>query len=266
MPAYSANLNVMVRAVQKAGRSLLRDFGEVENLQVSVKGPADFVSCADKRSEEILFEDLTKARRDFSFLMEEGGEVKGSDKEHRFIIDPLDGTFNFLHGLPHWCISVALEKAGEVIVGVVYDPVKDELFTAEKGAGTYLRNRRLRVSSRRKEDEMLLIHGQPGTRADKFDEFYAETRIVSSVYPGIRRLGASALDMSYVAAGRADVFWERFIQPWDIAAGQLIVKEAGGFVKDYMNPKENPVYTGNVLAGQEHAVNEVAALLKKAHK
>ncbi|MCS5597288.1 MAG: inositol monophosphatase [Alphaproteobacteria bacterium] len=265
MAVRSPNLNVMIRAVEKAGRSLIRDFGEVENLQVSVKGPADFVSAADKRSEEILHEELSKARPDFSFLMEESGEVKGTDEEHRFIIDPLDGTFNFLHGIPHWCISVALEKGDEIIAAVVYNPVTDELFTAEKGGGAFLRHRRLRVSNRRKPNEMLIACGHPGRHKDHFDAFYAEMRMVSSTFPAIRRLGAAALDMAYVAAGRADAFWERFINPWDIAAGYLIVKEAGGFTKDYMDNKENPIYSGNVLCGHEFAMTELQGLLKKAH-
>jgi len=266
MVARSPTLNVMMRAVEKAGRSLIRDFGEVENLQVSVKGPADFVSAADKRSEQILHEELTKARPDYSFLMEESGEVKGSDGEHRFIIDPLDGTFNFLHGIPHWCISVALEKGDEIVAAVILDPVKDEMFSADKGTGAFLRHRRLRVSGRREPNEMVMFCGHPGRQKQHFDSFYAEMRMVSSVYPGIRRMGAAALDMAYVAAGRADAFWERFIHPWDIAAASLIVKEAGGFIKDYTDHKANPVYSGNVIAGHEHAVHELGDLLSKAHK
>lgn len=265
MAVRSPNLNVMVKAIEKAGRSLIRDFGEVENLQVSVKGPADFVSAADRRSEEILHEELSKARPDFGFLMEESGEVVSKDGEHRFIIDPLDGTFNFLHGLPHWCISLALEKGDEIIAAVIYDPVADELFTAEKGGGAFLRHKRLRVSARRNANEMLIVCGHPGREKKYFDEFHAEMRMVSSTFPAIRRLGAAALDMAYVAAGRADAFWERFINPWDIAAGYLIVKEAGGFTKDYMNQKDNPIYSGNVLCGHEYAVTELQGLLKKAH-
>lgn len=266
MAVRSPNMNIMMKAVEKAGRSLVRDFGEVENLQVSLKGPADFVSAADKRSEEILHEELSRARPDFSFLMEESGEIKGSDGEHRFIIDPLDGTFNFLHGLPHWCISVALEKGDEIVAALVYNPVSDELFSAEKGGGAFLRHRRLRVSARRDPNEMLFLCGHPGRKKDHFDEFYSEMRLVTSTYPAVRRLGAAALDMAYVAAGRADAFWERFINPWDIAAGSLIIKEAGGFVKDYMDNKANPIYTGNVLAGHEHALREMQGLLNKAHK
>lgn len=259
MAIISANLNIMLRAAEKASRSLIRDFGEVEQLQVSQKGPADFVSAADRRAEEIIFEELKKARPDFGFLMEESGEVPGNNPDYRWIVDPLDGTTNFLHGLPHWAISIALEEKGEIIAGVVYDPVKDEMFQAEKNAGAFMRRQRLRVSGRGDLSLAMIATGAPRRTPEQKTQFIKEYTAILNIAPGIRRFGAAALDLAYVAAGRYDGYWERDLKSWDVAAGILIVKEAGGFVSDLDQDKNNAVQTGNVLAANE----KIFAGLKK---
>jgi myo-inositol-1(or 4)-monophosphatase len=230
MTQASANVNIMIKAARKAARSLLRDFGEVENLQVSAKGPGDFVSRADTRAEQIIRDELTEARPNYGWLAEESAEVKGEDPTRRWIVDPLDGTTNFLHGLPHWAISIGLEHKREIVAAVVYDPAKDEMFVAEKGAGAWLNDRRLRVSGRREMIEMIFATGIPfGGRA----ELPRALREIAALTPqtaGIRRLGSASLDLAYVAAGRYDGYWERDVQLWDMAAGILLVREAGGFV------------------------------------
>lgn len=252
-------MNVMTEAAEKAGRSLVRDFGEVEHLQVSKKGPGDFVSNADHKSEKIIMETLQKARPSYSFLMEEGGVKKGTDNSFKWIIDPLDGTTNFLHGLPHWCISIALEKDGEVIAGVVYEPIKDEMFHAEKGTGAFVTGRRLRVSSRTDITQCLISLGGARPGAKHYAQYMAELETVLPDVPGTRRYGAAALDLCYVAAGRFDGFWERELSPWDVAAGGLIAKEAGGYVTDMSGGKEY-VYGRNIIAGNPSIH---AALLKR---
>lgn len=260
----TALMNVMLRASEKAARSLLRDFNEVENLQVSAKGPGDFVSAADRRAEEIIFGELKKARPDYSFLMEESGAVEGMDPEYRWLIDPLDGTTNFLHGLPHWAISIALEHKGEIVAGLIHDPVKDEIFHAEKGTGAFMRRRRLRVSGR--QDLMLatIATGAPRRSVESRTQFMREYSAIISVAPGLRRFGAAALDLAYVAAGRYEGFWERNLKPWDIAAGLLIVKEAGGFVSDLDSTTANPVETGNILAANDRLFDSMSKILKAA--
>lgn len=260
----TALMNVMLRASEKAARSLLRDFNEVEHLQVSAKGPGDFVSAADRRAEEIIFGELKKARPDYSFLMEESGAVEGTDPEYRWLIDPLDGTTNFLHGLPHWAISIALEHKGEIVAGLIHDPVKDEIFHAEKGTGAFMRRRRLRVSGR--QDLMLatIATGAPRRSVESRAQFMKEYNAIISVAPGLRRFGAAALDLAYVAAGRYEGFWERNLKPWDVAAGLLIVKEAGGFVSDLDNPAANPVETGNILAANDRLFDSMSKILKAA--
>ncbi len=231
MSQASANLNIMIKAARKAGRALIRDFGEVEKLQVSMKGAGDFVSRADMRAEEIIREELTTARPNYGWLAEESDEVRGNDPTRRWIVDPLDGTTNFLHGLPHWAISIALEHKGEIVAAVVFDPAKDEMFTAEKGGGCWLNDSRLRVSGRRKLIETLFATGLPfGGREDLPDTLRDLARILP-VCSGVRRWGAAALDLAYVAAGRYDGFWERRLHPWDIAAGVLLVREAGGLIE-----------------------------------
>ncbi|HPD82433.1 MAG: inositol monophosphatase family protein [Alphaproteobacteria bacterium] len=261
MAALSPIMTVMVRAAEKAGRNLTRDFGEVENLQVSRKGPADFVTAADKRAEEIIFEELKKARPDYSFLMEESGEVKGNDGENRWIIDPLDGTHNFMHGLPHWCVSIALESKGRIEAGVIYDPIKEEVFRAERSGGAFVNGTRMRVSGRNQLESATIGFGSAYLDKAKQAKFMAELNAVSSVAPMVRRFGAAALDLSYVAAGRLDGFWERGLKPWDAAAGVLMVKESGGFVSSIDN-EDNVVYSQNLVSGNQSVYSDLRKILK----
>ena len=234
MRLSSANINVMVNACRKASKNLIRDFGEVEKLQVSIKGPGDFVTMTDKKVEKILIDELQKARSNYSILSEEIGEIK-NDEEFRWIIDPIDGTSNFLHGIPHFGISVALEKNKEIICGIIFDPIKNEIFSTEKGNGSYLNNQRIRVSSRKKLEDCILFTGGP-RQASKNKEVTLEEykKFSSKVFIPIRKMGSAALDMAYVAAGRCDGCWHRDLNYWDIAAGILLVKEAGGFVTDFI--------------------------------
>ena len=225
-------MNVMTAAATKAARGLVRDFGEIENLQVSKKGPADFVTTADKKAEEVLVAGLTKARPRFGFLLEEGGKIEGADTSNRWIIDPLDGTTNFLHGIPHFSISIALERDGEPVAGVIYEPITDQMFWAEKGQGAYLNGRRIRVSARRRLEESLFATGIPFAGKQDHDRFLSQLKAVMAVSAGVRRFGSAALDLAYVAAGRYEGFWEFGLHPWDIAAGIVLVREAGGFVTD----------------------------------
>lgn len=261
----SPYLNVMCNAAMKAGRSLTRDFGEVEHLQVSRKGPGDFVSAADKNAEKIIFEELQKARPTYGFLMEEGGEVKG-DSEFRWIIDPLDGTTNFLHGVPHFAISIALEKSGTIITGVIYDPIKDEMFTAEKGSGAFMNNRRLRVSSRKDLSHSLLATGIPfaSHTPEDMNQFQKSLNTIMPRVAGVRRMGSAALDMAYVAAGRYDAYWESPINSWDVAAGIILVKEAGGYVYD-LNDKDKVLESGSVLASNTDLYKPLRDLLKPCY-
>jgi len=246
-------INVMTRAAEKAARGLVRDFGEVEQLQVSKKGPGDFVSNADHKSERILREELLGARPDYGFLMEETGSHEGTDKSHRWIVDPLDGTTNFLHGMPHWAISIALEQDGEIVAGLIYDPVKDEMFLAQKGMGAFLRNRRIRVSNRARLSESVFATGIPflGRLEEEGNKrFLRQAEKVMAASAGIRRWGAAALDLAYVAAGRYEGFWERGLNPWDVAAGLLLVREAGGLVTD-LRGKKYDLDTDDILASNE---------------
>lgn len=265
MAARSALINVMIKAAEKAAKNLKRDFGEVEHLQISRKGPADFVSNADLAAQKILREELGKARPNFGFLMEEQDNAPDtSAKTERWIVDPLDGTTNFLHGLNHWAISIAAEKDGEIIAGVIYDPIKDELFWAEKGIGAYKNNNRLRVSSRRDLADCLIATGIPfkGTM-DRNPKFTAQMNAITHKIAGIRRFGSAALDLAYVAAGRYDGYWEIGLNSWDVAAGILLVKEAGGFVTAF-DPKKNPVVVGELIATNEGIQNELVQLLRTA--
>jgi myo-inositol-1(or 4)-monophosphatase len=247
MPPRSALMTVMVAAAEKAGRALKRDFGEVENLQVSRKGPGDFVSAADVKTEKTLVAELTKARPNFGFMLEEGGTISGADAEHRWIIDPIDGTTNFIHGIPHFAVSLALQRGAEIIAGLVYNPVTDDLFTAEKGGGAFHNNRRLRVSARRSLDDAVIATGIPHKGRPGHDDFLAQAARVMAATAGVRRFGTASLDLAFVAAGRFDGFWEMGLKPWDMAAGLLLVQEAGGFVSDLFGPG-SPLDTGNVLA------------------
>ena len=264
MAVQSAILTVMIRAAEKAARSLVRDFGEVEQLQVSVKGPSDFVTAADRRAEEIIHEELSKARPDFGFLMEESGVVAGKDPERRWIIDPLDGTANFLFGLPHWAISIALEEKGEMTAGLIYDPVKDEMFHAEKNSGAFMRRRRLRVSGRSSPDFSAVATGAPRRGQNDQELFFKEQRAVWNAGFSLRRFGAAALDLAYVAAGRYEGFWERSLKPWDVAAGMLIVREAGGFIRDIDDDKLNPLITGNIVASNDKLFDTLRKAVRSA--
>ncbi|MEZ5839275.1 MAG: inositol monophosphatase family protein [Hyphomicrobiales bacterium] len=257
--ARTALMHVMVQAAIKAGRSLARDFGEVENLQVSMKGPADFVSAADRRAEDILFKELSKARPGWGFLMEERGAVEG-DGVHRWIIDPLDGTTNFLHAVPLFTISLALEKAGQIVAGVIYNPAMDELFVAEKGSGAFLNDRRIRVAARRDLTTCVITTGIPHLGRGNHDRFLTELRSMMNEAAGIRRTGSAALDLAWVAAGRFDGYWERGLKPWDIAAGILIVREAGGFVVDG-DGRDKMLDTGDIIAGNEAVQRRVSAII-----
>ena len=266
MAYRSADINVMVRAAEKAGRALIRDFGEVEQLQVSRKGPADFVSAADTKAERIIRQELEKARPSFGFLMEEGGEIKGSDAGVRWIIDPLDGTTNFLHGLPHFAVSIALERNGEVVSGVIYDPIKDELFWAEKGQGAYLGDRRMRVSGRGRLADALLATGIPFLGRQEgagHRNFLTQLEAVMRQTSGVRRFGAASLDLAYVAAGRYDGFWETGLSAWDVAAGAIMVREAGGYISE-ISGKPHKLDSPNILAGNDRLYTEIVKLLKSA--
>ncbi len=257
--AQSPAINVMRAAVEKAGRALRRDFGEVENLQVSKKGPGDFVSQADLKAEKILFEELSEARPGYGFLMEERGVVEGADATHRWIVDPLDGTTNFLHGIPHFAISVALEREGTLVAGVIYNPITDELFFGERGQGAYGPGGRLRVAGRDRLSEAVLACGAPHGERKGRAEFITETEKLLPNIAGLRRFGAASLDLAFVAAGRFDVFWERGLAAWDMAAGIVLVREAGGLVSDLTN-RQKMLETGDVIAGNEFIH---AALLKE---
>lgn len=261
MSQASANLNVMIKAARRAGRMLIRDFGEVEKLQVSTKGAGDFVSKADIKAEETIREELTTARPNYGWLGEESDEVKGADPTRRWIVDPLDGTTNYLHGLPHWAISIALEHKREIVAAVIYDPIRDEMFTAEKGAGCWLNDNRLRVSARRNMIEMLFATGLPfGARADLPETLQDLARILP-ICAGVRRYGAASLDLAYVAAGRYDGFWERRLKPWDMAAGLLLVKEAGGLTAP-IKPGDDILEGGAVIAGNSEAFDAFAKLVR----
>ena len=260
----SALMNVMTGAALKAGRSLKRDFGEVENLVVSVKGPGDFVSAADRKAEKTLFEELSKARPGYGFLMEEGGTVEGSDKTHRWIIDPLDGTTNFLHGLPIFAISVALEREGQLIAGLVYNPATEDMYVAEKGQGAWYNNHRLRVAPRRELSDALLACGIPHLgKAKDHPRFKAELAAVMARASNVRRLGAASLDLALTAAGRFDGYWERNLQPWDIAAGIVLLREAGGYVTD-LDGGEAMLEQGSICAGNEYIQRSLLALVRGA--
>jgi len=252
MAYISPALNVMMAAARKAGKPLIRDLGELENLQVSMKGPADFVSSADKRTEKILIEELTRARPGYGFLAEESGAVEGKDKTHRFIIDPIDGTTNFLHGIPHFAISIGLEREGQIVTALVYNPATDEMFVAEKGHGAFLNAKRLRVAARKTLASALVATGFPflGHDQARHERMQAELAALMPVTAGIRRMGAASLDLAYVAAGRYDAFWERGLAPWDVAAGILIVKEAQGVVSD-LNGGAGMLEGGSILAAND---------------
>ena len=261
MRLSSANINVMVNACRKASKNLIRDFGEVEKLQVSIKGPGDFVTMTDKKVEKILIDELQKARSNYSILSEEIGEIK-NDEEFKWIIDPIDGTSNFLHGIPHFGISVALEKNKEIICGIIFDPIKNEIFSTEKGSGSYLNNQRIRVSSRKKLEDCIIFTGGP-RQASKNKEVSLEEykKFSSKVLIPIRKMGSASLDMAYVAAGRCDGLWQRDLNYWDVAAGILLVKEAGGFVTDFIGT-DKYIENKTILAANSRINEAMIEVLK----
>jgi myo-inositol-1(or 4)-monophosphatase len=257
----SANLNLMIKAARRAGRALVKDFREVENLQVSAKGPGDFVTKADREAERIIKEELRGGRPTYGWLGEETGEEKGEDPTRRWIVDPLDGTTNFLHGLPHWSVSIALEHKGEVVAGVVFDAAKDELFFAEKGQGAWLNdNRRLRVSGRSRMPEAVFATGIPFGAKRSLPLMVQDLARLMPACAGLRRWGSAALDLAYVAAGRFDGYWEREIQPWDMAAGLILVREAGGMAAGL--GAGLPFDTGTVVAANAALFEEFRSTLQ----
>jgi myo-inositol-1(or 4)-monophosphatase len=255
-------MTVIMNAARKAGRSLARDFGEVENLQVSLKGPANFVSAADRKAEKILYDELSKARQGYCFLMEESGLIEGPDKTHTWIIDPLDGTTNFLHSIPLFCISIALQRENELVAGLIYNPVTGDTYAAERGKGAYLNDqRRLRVAARNSLDNAVIATGIPHRGKPGHEQHLRELKAVMTEAAGIRRTGSAALDLAWVAAGRFDGYWERNLQAWDIAAGLVLVREAGGFTSD-ADGGQTMLKTGSVLAGNESIHKDLSALVR----
>lgn len=257
----SANLNIMIKAARRAGRSLVKDFREVENLQASMKGAGDFVSRADIEAERILKEELRGARPTYGWLAEEGGEEDGDDPTRRWIVDPLDGTTNFLHGLPHWAVSIALEHKGKIVAGVIFDAAKDEMFFAEKGAGAWMNDTRIRVSARSRMIEALFATGLPFAGRADLPETLRDLARLLPVCSGVRRYGAAALDLAYVAAGRYDGFWERGLNAWDIAAGLVIVREAGGLAEP-LSADAGILDSGEVICASEPIFNQFAKVIR----
>lgn len=257
----SANLNIMMKSARAAGRSLVKDFREVENLQVSLKGASDFVSRADTAAEQLIKDELMAARPNYGWLGEETAEIQGTDPTRRWIVDPLDGTTNFLHGLPQWAVSIALEHKGEIVAAVVYDAPNDEMYYAEKGQGAWMNESRLRVSGRYKLNECLFATGLPfAGRADLPETLQDLARILPAC-AGVRRFGAASLDLCYVAAGRLDGFWERKLQPWDMAAGLLIVRESGGLVEP-LTPGMNILGSGDVICANEPIFEQFSKVIR----
>ena len=264
MRLNSPKINIMYKACMKASKSLIRDFGEIENLQVLSKGPGDFVSAADKKSEKIIIEELLKVNPSYGILSEEAGEINKENKNNRWIIDPIDGTLNFLNGIPQFAISIGYEEKGEIISGIIFDPIKDEMFFAEKGSGAYLNNSRIRVSNKKKIREAVLVTGGPHygskNREDIFNEYIKISNIVDAP---IRKFGSAALDIANVACGRFDGYWQREVSYWDVAAGIVILREAGGYV-EFMNTIEKNSLKGNIIATNSKIHQELQqSLLKK---
>ncbi len=259
----SANLNLMIKAARKAGRSLVKDFREVENLQVSSKGPGDFVSKADTEAERIIKDELMGGRPTYGWLGEETGLTEGADPTRRWIVDPLDGTTNFLHGMPHWAISIALEHKGEVISGVIYDAAKDELYWAEKGSGAWMNDRRLRVSGRKHMVDGVFATGIPFGAKKTLPAMLGDLARLMPQCAGLRRWGAASLDFAYVAAGRFDGFWERELSPWDMAAGLVLVREAGGIVQP-LTEGQDILASGAVICGNDGLFDSFSKTIRNA--
>ena len=260
---HSALLNVMMKAARKAARQLVRDFGEVENLQVSVKGPANFVTAADRKAEQTLRDELMSARPNYTFVGEESGRSEGADKSHTWYVDPLDGTTNFLHGIPQFAISIGLEREGTLVAGLVYNPISDEMFIAERGKGAFLNDQRIRVAGRRKLDDAVVACGLPHRGRGDLELFRTEFVAVQEKVAGLRRFGSAALDLAFIAAGRFDLYWERNLSSWDMAAGTLIVREAGGFVTD-CDGGEDMFTKGHIAAGNDTLHKELLKIVKAA--
>ncbi|MFC4295314.1 inositol monophosphatase family protein [Novosphingobium tardum] len=270
MAAISGLVRVMERAARKAGQRLRRDFGEVEHLQVSRKGPADFVSKAEQAAERTIYDELLAARPDWGFLLEEAGEIKGDPTKPRWVVDPLDGTSNFLHSIPHFAISIAAQEPradgkgwGDVIAVIVYQPITDESFWAEKSRGAWLQDRRLRVSARRNLDDALIATGTPYAGHGNIAEWDSIFRAIAPEVAGVRRFGAASLDLAWVAAGRFDGFWESDLSPWDTAAGGLLVREAGGFISDYRG-RSMPIAHETVVASNDALYAKLSKLIAGA--
>ena len=262
MRLNSPQINLITRACLKASRSLIRDFGELENLQVSSKGPGDFVSSADKRTEKIIIEELQKAHPKFGIITEETGIINKSNIKNRWIIDPIDGTMNFLNGIPQFAISVGYEEDNEVICGVIFNPITNEMFCAEKGNGAYLNNARIRVSIKKKLKDALLVTGGPNGVSKIKDNIYSEYIAVSNNVSNVRKFGSAALDIAYVACGRFDGYWQRELKYWDIAAGLIILKEAGGFIDFFEDDPSLPLKK-NILASNSNIHEELKELINK---
>ncbi len=258
----SPQINIMTRACMKASRSLIRDFGELENLQVSTKGPGDFVTSADKRTEKILIEELQKAHPDYGIITEESGQINKTNVKNRWIIDPIDGTMNFLNGIPQFAISIGYEEDNEIKCGVIFNPIMNEMFIAEKGNGAYLNNSRIRVSNKKKIDDAIIVTGGPKKASKIKDKIFSEYIDVSKHVSNVRKFGSAALDMAYVACGRFDGYWQRELNYWDIAAGIIILKEAGGFV-DFFEMSNDVPLKRNVLASNSNIHNELSKLIVK---
>ena len=263
MRLNSPQINIITKACLKASRSLIRDFGEIENLQVSTKGPGDFVSSADKRTEKIIIEELQKAHSDYGIITEESGNINTSNKNNRWIIDPIDGTTNFLNGIPQFAISIGYEEESEIKCGVIFDPIKNEMFCAEKGNGAYLNNSRIRVSNKKRLKDALLVTGGPRQSSKIKKEIFSEfIKVSDSILSPVRKFGSAALDMAYVACGRFDGYWQRELSYWDVAAGVIILKEAGGFVNFFEKDNKDPLKR-NILASNSNIHDELMDLIIK---
>ena len=263
MRLNSPQINLITKACMKASRSLIRDFGEIEKLQVSFKSPGDFVSSADKRTEKIIIDELQKAHPEYCIITEERGIINESNKDNKWIIDPIDGTINFLNGIPQFAISIGYEENGEVKCGAIFDPIKNEMFTAEKGNGAFLNNSRIRVSNKKKISDALLVTGGPKHSSIRKDEIFEEfIEISKKIFLPIRKFGSAALDLAYVASGRFDGYWQSELNYWDVAAGEILVKEAGGFVNYFNQDKSNPIKR-NIIAANSNIHEDLKALIKK---
>ena len=264
MRLNSPQINIITKACMKASRSLIRDFGEIENLQVSTKGPGDFVTSADKRTEKILIDELQKAHPEYGIVTEESGIINKLNKKNRWIIDPIDGTLNFLNGIPQFAISIGYEEENEIKCGVIFNPIMNEMFCAEKGNGAFLNNSRIRVSTKKKISDALIVTGGPKAASKIKDKIFSEYISVSKNVSNVRKFGSAALDLAYVACGRFDGYWQRELNYWDIAAGIIILKEAGGFIDFFEEDVNNPLKK-NILASNSNIHDELRELINKKH-